>query len=156
MNGHPTPTRPRPRPRHAMPDRERSAAPVFVDVTGRRRRLVRHLALIACVLVAAYVGVVGVGLLVGARAPLTPWPGQAEHGPDAGRPSRTAKATRVTPPARATAVPSPRPGTARPAASGSAAAGTAPQPTPTLSHPGNSHATPRANGRTRAPSPKKT
>jgi hypothetical protein len=161
VNGYPTPTRPRPRPRprHAAPDRGRSAAPVFVDVTGRRRRIFRHLALVAGLFVAAYLGVVGVGLLVGASAPLTPWPGRAQHTPDVGLTRPTSEATSATPPAWATAAPSPRPGTGHPAAPGPVAAtsaGASPRPTATVSHPGNSHASPRANGRTRAPSPKRT
>ncbi|HEU5159684.1 MAG TPA: hypothetical protein VFU43_22005 [Streptosporangiaceae bacterium] len=147
------------RPRHAASGRRRAAAPVFVDVTGRRRRIVRHLVLIAALFATAYLSVVGVGLLVGADAPLTPWPGQARHSPDVdagltgGPPGRAVGGP--SPPSSAAT--SPRPGVTRRATTDAAApAATTPPATAAVSHPGNSHATPRAAGRTRAPSPKKS
>jgi hypothetical protein len=142
--------------RHAGQGRRRASAPVFVDVTGRRRRIVRHIVVIAGLLVTAYLSVVGVGLLAGADAPLTPWPGRAPHSPDAGAglTGPSSGATRDTSPP-SPAASSPRAGATRPAAVSSGAATAAAQPT-AVSHPGNSHATPHANGRTRTPGPKRT
>ena len=106
----------------------------------------------------AYFSVVGVGLLAGANAPLTPWPGKARHNPDVGG-GLTGPASggaRGTPPASSAGI-SPGPGATRRATSGTAATAVATaQPTAIASHPGNSHATPRANGRTRPPNPRKS
>ncbi|MFC5749423.1 hypothetical protein [Actinomadura rugatobispora] len=50
------------------------AAPVFVDASGRRARLVRRLGILASVGLLAYLAVIGLNLAMGADAPLTPWP----------------------------------------------------------------------------------
>ncbi|MEV5747541.1 hypothetical protein AB0L00_06950 [Actinoallomurus sp. NPDC052308] len=48
--------------------------PVFVDPTGRRGRIMRRAGIALGCLVAGYLILVGVGLAIGARVPLTPWP----------------------------------------------------------------------------------
>ena len=48
--------------------------PVFVDRTGRRRRLARNAGIAVGCLLAAYLAVVAFGLVSGADAPMTPWP----------------------------------------------------------------------------------
>jgi hypothetical protein len=49
-------------------------APVFVDASGRRARLVRRLGLLAGAGLIAYLVMIGVNLAMGADVPLTPWP----------------------------------------------------------------------------------
>jgi hypothetical protein len=137
---------------------EPDPAPVFVDLTGRRRRVVQHVVFLAGLLVAAYLSVMGLGLLAGSGAPLMPWPGHAPQGQDAdaGGPGSTGKPTRGTPRV-AVPLPTPLPGAARTApTAGPSTSSSTPSPTATVSHPGNSHATPRGYGRTRSPNPKKT
>lgn len=109
--------------------------PVFVDHTGRRRRLARNVGIaVGCVLV-AYLAVVAFGLVSGSGAPLTPWPdagpsrggalppqrGSAGHGTARPRATqRTAVPTPSTPTGRETRAPRSRtpsrtaPGTAAP------------------------------------------
>lgn len=126
---------------------------MFVDVTGRRRAVVRHLVILLGLLLAAYVGVVGVGLLVGADAPLAPWPGAAQHPPGTGDVHPGRRSSRDTSPPRSSAATG-EPATTRPAptrAPASPAPSATAQPTPAVSHPGNSHATPPANGLTKSP-----
>ena len=50
-------------------------APVFVDVTGRRRKLLKPLAILAALLCCGYVTAVAVSLLAGSDTPFTPWTG---------------------------------------------------------------------------------
>ncbi|MCW2945404.1 MAG: hypothetical protein JWR24_2121, partial [Actinoallomurus sp.] len=47
---------------------------VFVDPTGRRRRLVRNAGIVVGCVLTAYLVVVGFGLVTGTGVPLTPWP----------------------------------------------------------------------------------
>jgi hypothetical protein len=147
------------RPRHAAPGRRgRASAPVFVDVTGRRRRIVRHLVIVAGLLMTAYFSVVSVGLLVGADAPLTPWPDKARHSPDVGvgMTGPTSGGARGTPPPSSAGA-SPAPGATHRATPGAAATAVATSPpAATVTRPGNSRATPRANGRSRPPNPRKS
>jgi hypothetical protein len=68
--------------------------PVFVDHTGRRRRLIRGAGLAVGVVLVAYLGVLVVGLVSGSGAPLTPWPAAkpsapAGHRGSAARPDRS-------------------------------------------------------------------
>ncbi|MFG2005849.1 hypothetical protein ACGFNU_42540 [Spirillospora sp. NPDC048911] len=51
-----------------------SAAPVFVDGSGRRARTVRGIGALAGLALIAYLAVVGVNLATGAEVPFTPWP----------------------------------------------------------------------------------
>jgi hypothetical protein len=51
--------------------------PVFVDVSGRRRRLIRHGGIVLGLLLSAYLAMMGVGLLTGTHIPMTPWTGEA-------------------------------------------------------------------------------
>jgi hypothetical protein len=105
----------------------------------------------------AYVGVVGVGLLAGADAPLTPWPARAGQGPDvgAGLTGPTSGGARGTHPPNSSDASPTLDATGR-ATSRAATTPVATQPTTSATRPGNSRATPRANGRTRPPNPKKS
>ncbi len=47
--------------------------PIFVDASGRRRRLLKPLGIPAALLCCAYLAAVGVSLVVGSNTPLTPW-----------------------------------------------------------------------------------
>jgi hypothetical protein len=61
----------RPRGRHA----------VFVDPSGKRRRLVVWAGITAGCVLAAYLAIVAFGLVTGSGAPLTPWPqAKSQHG----------------------------------------------------------------------------
>jgi hypothetical protein len=83
------------------------AESVFVDASGRRRRLIRRMGLAVAALLMGYLVVVGVGLFVGADVPLTPWPGRGGNpgqgvGAELGRqgngtPRPTAHPTTTTP-----------------------------------------------------------
>jgi hypothetical protein len=127
--------------------------PVFVDRTGRRRRLARNAGIAVGCLLAAYLAVVAFGLVSGADAPMTPWPAPKpshrtvlpRHGRIAARqdtprpeakptPSATVRSQRVHPP-------SSPPTTARSTAP--AAASTA--------QPGQGY----AYGHTKSPNPRK-
>lgn len=128
--------------------------PVFVDGTGRRRRLARNAGIaVACVLV-AYLAIVAFGLVIGSGAPLTPWPvgkpssrgalppkGGAESGHGTARPSPTGRAA-VTAPSTPAGLPTsaPRP---RSTTHGSASS--------TAAHTGKGH----AYGVTKSPHPKR-
>ena len=54
---------------------------MFVDVSGRRRRLIRHGGIVLGLVLSAYLAMMGVGLLTGTHIPMTPWTGEA-HGKD--------------------------------------------------------------------------
>lgn len=135
--------------------------PVFVDPSGRRRRIARNVGIAAGCLLAAYLATVMFAVVTGSRAPLTPWP---EGRASAGAVAPGDDVLRHAPLHTATA-PRTRPGTATPA-SGTAPTAAAPAPasspthasstrtsaTPTPALPGRGH----AYGRTRAPHPKKS
>jgi hypothetical protein len=127
--------------------------PIFVDRTGRRRRLARNAGIAVGCLLAAYLAVVAFGLVSGADAPMTPWPaaepshravlprnGRIPTRQDAPRPeakptpSATVRSQPMHPPSGA-------PTTAR--TSAPAAASTA--------QPGQGH----GYGRTKSPNPRK-
>lgn len=127
--------------------------PVFVDHTGRRRRLARNVGIaVGCALV-AYLAVVAFGLVSGSGAPLTPWPdagpsrvgalppqrGSAGHG--TARPRTTQRTAVPTPSSRETSAPRSR--TSSRTAPGTAA--------PTPARAGRGH----AYGVTKSPHPKK-
>jgi hypothetical protein len=125
--------------------------PVFVDRTGRRRRLARNAGIaLGCVL-AAYLTVVVFGLVSGADAPLTPWPKLKPshhavlpgHGGSAARQDASRPVARPTP----SAVPGRRAGAPGPQAT----ATTAPSTTASSAQPGQGH----AYGRTKSPHPKR-
>jgi hypothetical protein len=136
---------------------------VFVDPTGRRRRLVRNAGIVVGCMLAAYLVIVGFGLVTGTGVPLTPWPDvKSSHqaalpgndglltkrGPSrpAGtRPSAVAAPSGAAPTARPTSAPGSRttPTTALPVV---------PAPTATATQPGKG----RAYGRTKSPHPKKS
>ncbi|HZE30230.1 MAG TPA: hypothetical protein VE198_02190 [Actinoallomurus sp.] len=125
--------------------------PVFVDGTGRRRRLVRLAGIVVGVLVAAYLAIVAFGFVGGTRMPLTPWPAAKPSRGDAlpaqqpsprragDRPTATPLSAASTPPAS-----TPTRSTSRPR--------TSPPATPSASHPNEG----RAYGRTKSPHPKRT
>lgn len=135
-----------------------SEDPVFVDPSGRRRRIARNAGIVVGCLLAAYLAIVAFGVVTGSRVPLTPWPagmpsaGAASPGRDDvlrtvptnaatgahARPHTAASASGARP--TAAAAPAPATSSARASAS----------PTPTL--PGRGH----AYGRTRAPHAKKS
>lgn len=132
----------RPRGRHG----------VFVDPTGRRRRIARGVGIAVGCLLTAYLAIVAFGLATGSGAPLTPWP-------DA-KPSQHDAAPRLGvrhPKPRSFHSASKRP-TVRSSPSGAApTAQTAPPATrpattaPTTTHPGRG----RAYGLSKSPNPKK-
>jgi hypothetical protein len=72
---------------------------VFVDPSGRRRWIFRRGGIAVCWLVAGFLVVVGIGLITGVGAPLTPWLG-------ADRSAKTVSASRTGIPSSA---PPPRP-----------------------------------------------
>ncbi|MFC0042734.1 hypothetical protein [Actinomadura rayongensis] len=141
-----------------------AAEPVFVDPTGRRRRLLRGLGLAAGGLCALFLAGVGLGAATGARVPMTPW---TADGPSAtvspAHPRAKQEGTprsRIVPAATPREVPGPAPASrtavaARPEATPAptARATAAPRPsshaaTPT---PGHGRVTPPAKGRTKKP-----
>jgi hypothetical protein len=129
---------------------------VFVDPTGRRRLLVRTAGAVAGCVLAAYLGIVAVGLVIGTDAPLTPWPdvkpSQREALPgNGGRPHKRAPSGRaVTGSAPATA-PTVQPTGVPPRTVPGTAPTVAPKPTPTATQPGNGH----AYGLTKSPNPRR-
>lgn len=149
------------------PDRENTATPVFVDPTGRRRRIVRRVALAACAGVLLYLAVF-VAALFGAPIPtsaLIPVPGfvpaqvpaTSVPPPSSEEPARANGLPTVTKPSREVpaAAPDRAPSTtttAPPPPSDSATTTTA---APTSEHrnsrapstpPGQTRATPPGNG----------
>ncbi|WP_146059099.1 hypothetical protein [Actinomadura rubteroloni] len=138
--------------------------PVFVDPTGRRRRLLRGLGLAAGGLCASFLAAVGLGAATGARVPMTPWTGDgptATVSPAHPRPKqeRTPR-IRTVPAATPRAVPRPAPASrpavaARPDAAPAPTARSTAAPLPS-SHaatptPGHGRVTPPAKGRTKKP-----
>ncbi|MBC6457809.1 hypothetical protein [Actinomadura sp. HBU206391] len=135
-------------------------APVFVDATGRRRRLTRRVGVISAGLLAGYLALVGVGLFAGADLPMTPWPGNGggKNGIGA-EPGHQRKSKTPSPDAHSGTAPAPTsPGVSPPSLTAprqTATPGTG--PTATTSAPGKAgaHATPRAVGRTKSANPRK-
>ncbi|MDL4816807.1 hypothetical protein [Actinomadura opuntiae] len=139
-----------------------SGAPVFVDATGRRRRLARRIGLAAGAVLVVFLGALGVGAATGAAVPMTPWDGPSAHPRVGGHPSTAARAAKggsaggrqgAKPGQRPEAAPS---GAGAPSATSRRGATTAPAPsapsakptaTASASRPGNSHASPPAWGR---------
>ncbi|MGI8331562.1 hypothetical protein ACRYCC_16485 [Actinomadura scrupuli] len=129
--------------------------PIFVDASGRRRRLLRRAGLAAGVVLAGFLVLIGVGVATGSDVPLTPWsaPG-ASHEPAAG--STPGGPGAVTPlPKGGSAGPSARPSGTAPAVP-AVVRSAAPQastsqgpaaPAATATHPGRSHASPPARGK---------
>lgn len=127
------------------------AESVFVDATGRRRRLTRRAGLAATVLLAGYLIVVGVGFFAGADVPLTPWPGNDGAGTGVG--AELGRQRGATP------QPVTRPTTNTPSAS--PPAGATPSRAATAPATGRAATTPPARpnatppGRTKSPNPRK-
>lgn len=130
--------------------------PIFVDPSGRRRRIARNAGIVVGCLLAAYLAIVAFGVATGSRVPLTPWPASM---PSAGARSPDGDVLRTVPAHQAT-TPRVQPHTA---ASASGARPTAAAPAPATSSartsagsaptlPGRGH----AYGITRAPHPKKS
>ncbi|GAA4511743.1 hypothetical protein GCM10023191_076330 [Actinoallomurus oryzae] len=127
--------------------------PVFVDRTGRRRRLARNVGIAVGCLLAAYLAVVAFGLVSGADAPMAPWPDpksshRAEaprHGRIAARPDTPRPDDRPTPGATARSRGAHSPGSAPTTARSTAPAAAS------SAQPGQGH----AYGRTKSPNPRK-
>lgn len=132
--------------RHAA---TRVLEPVFVDRTGRRRRLARNAGIAVGCLLAAYLAVVAFGLVSGAGAPMTPWPAAKPSHPAALPRHDRNPARQETPRPEAKPTPSATVRSRRPHPSSSAPA-TAPAATSTA-QPGQGH----AYGRTKSPNPRK-
>ncbi|WP_344590001.1 hypothetical protein [Actinomadura vinacea] len=118
------------------------AAPVFVDASGRRARLVRRLGILAGGGLIAYLVMIGVNLATGADVPLTPWPAEAgaTRGPAGGDGKPSTRA----------------PGGPAPAASSTAAVGSGPGSASPSGTPDTGGATPSARpapSRTRGKAP---
>jgi hypothetical protein len=135
-------------------------APVFTDVSGRRRKRMRRLGLGVCAGLSACLAVMAVGLLGGPRASFIPWPGldAGASGAPQVKPSGEAGAGASQPVPNPVIMPAP--GTSvSPAASSSA-----PRSSPRSSSPAVSTSpTPVTNrgsktppGRNRSPTPKPT
>ena len=135
--------------------------PVFVDTTGRRRRLARRTGFVAGLLIAGFLVIIGTGLFAGADMPLSPWPGDGGPGAanEAGSGHERTAGTRPAPKPVGTAShvtpPSARPGQVTRTAPVTPTAARDTTPATALTHPGNSQATPRAVGRTRSPNKKR-
>jgi hypothetical protein len=125
--------------------------PVFVDRTGRRRRLARAAGIVVGCLLAAYVAVVAFGLVSGAGVPMTPWPAATPSHrvvpPLEARVAAPRDGAKATPTPRATA-PSRH---VRPAGGAPATTRTTASPTASTAKPGQGH----SYGRTKSPNPRK-
>ncbi|MEV5573504.1 hypothetical protein AB0L06_25965 [Spirillospora sp. NPDC052269] len=140
------------------------AAPVFVDLSGRRRRIGRRAGVACGGLLTVFLIAIGIGVATGASVPGTPWtavPGVEHHKKSTapalqpksipGGQIRPAAKPPVTAPSgnggRTTGDRSPAPtGSSTPSSapnpSSSSAPATSAAPSPTRSHPGNRPATP--------------
>ncbi|XVQ12744.1 hypothetical protein ACQP1W_09370 [Spirillospora sp. CA-255316] len=139
-----------------------AGAPVFVDASGRRARLVRRLGIFAGGALIAYLVVIGVNLAMGADVPLTPWPSGsgATRGPagEDGKPGTRspsgpapAASGTVAPGAGTAAGSGPTPSGATPAPGGASPSATPAQPSRTrgkapATPPGQTRDKPRPNG----------
>ncbi|GLY75197.1 hypothetical protein Airi01_034640 [Actinoallomurus iriomotensis] len=127
--------------------------PVFVDRTGRRRRLVRNAGIAVGCLLAAYLAVVAFGLVSGADAPMAPWPAPKpshraalpRHDGMTARPDTPRPAARPTPSATA------RTRRAQPPRSAATTTRTTAPAATSTTQPGQG----RAYGRTKSPNPRK-
>jgi hypothetical protein len=126
---------------------------VFVDPTGKRRRLAGWAGITAGCLLVAYLAIVGFGLVTGSGAPLTPWPEAKPSHPDAApRAIGPQLMPRSSPSATKRRMVSAPPSGAAPVAARSVPAATHPATAaPTTTHPGRD----RAYGLTKSPNPKK-
>jgi hypothetical protein len=139
------------KPRHATTGPQ----PVFADSRGRRRVIIRWLAIGAGAIISGFVVVAAVGLLGGPQVPVLPWPHQ-----HAGRASLGDPGTGSPPGAAATT------GAGLPARGGAAASQSpnpAPQVSPTVSPSSvvatttnRAGKTPPGQNRTQSPSPHRT
>lgn len=138
------------------------SVPVFVDRTGRRRRLARNAGIAVGCLLVAYLAIVAFGLVSGADVPMTPWPAPKtshravppRHGESAVRERNASRpAVRPTPsgtlPSRGAQAPS-SPSTKAPTTAPTSAPTTAPAAAPTA-QPSQAH----AYGHTKSPNPRK-
>ncbi len=129
--------------------------PVFVDPSGRRRRIARNAGIVVGCLLAAYLATVAFGVVTGSRVPLTPWPASRPSA-RAARPGhddvlRRAPVHTATTPRTRSRTTAPASG-ASPTARATAPAGSArASASPTPTHPGRG----RAYGLAKAPHPKK-
>src|SRR5437763_3434018 len=82
-----------------IPYRPTADRPVFVDPSGRRRRVVRLLAMVASGVVAGYGGLLAVAVLAGSPAPsaLLPLPAVPIAGPSATSPPLAPVVPRAAP-----------------------------------------------------------
>lgn len=151
------------------PEFRSAQTPVFLDASGRRRRLLRRLGIAAGAAVVLFLGALGVGIATGTDVPLTTWDDppvrpQASQRPARGQDGETgAKATqggrRLQGVRPERAVPAAPPFGAGVGASATAAprpsTGSSPSVTPTggppTSPPGRAHSTPPAQGHTKKP-----
>jgi hypothetical protein len=126
--------------------------PVFVDRTGRRRRLTRKVGIAIGCLLTVYLAVVAFGLAGGAGAPMTPWPAPKpshravppRHGQAATRQDTPQPEAKPTPSTSR----SPR---VRPSGSAPATTRTTAPAAASTAHPGQG----RAYGRAKSPNPRK-
>lgn len=139
---------------HRGTPRQSRRAPVFADVSGRRRRRMRLLGLVAGGAMAAYLVVMAVGLLGGPRASLIPWDGlhaDSSAAAGIGVPGEASSApTQRAPDPSALPSPSTRPGAPHStAASGSSSPAASASSSPTVTN----RASRTPQGRNRSPSP---
>ncbi|WP_344260814.1 hypothetical protein [Actinomadura napierensis] len=134
---------------------------MFVDATGRRRRLSRRIGLAAGGVLVVFLGALGIGAATGAAVPVTPWDGPSAHprvgghqstGARAGKGGATGKPQGAVPGRRPETAPSgasPKApsATSNPGRTAAPATGAKPAATASASRPGNSHASPPAWGR---------
>jgi hypothetical protein len=157
--------------------------PVFVDASGRRRRVVRRAGLALGVALAVFVVLLVVGVATGSGVPLTPWSAPSDNrpqqrmvpgggpallpkgggtagrggslGPSAG-PSGTAPAHAPLP-GSTTSTPSGQNPVSQvsqgPTTPATTTPATSPAAVPTTTHPGNSQANPPAWGKKKKPAP---